>query len=114
DAGRARAFGTPADGAEVPRIRDLVEAGEQRPLRGGELPRVRVLVRLAPGDDTLVVARRRSVGQLTLGLDLQARPFDLAQPRLGLDRPVRRPALEHLAPPVQRLPHRAATEHLAA
>ena len=72
DAGRARALRAAADGAEVARIADLVEAGDQRPLARGELVRVGVAVRLAPGEDALVVAGLGGFGQGPVGLHLKA------------------------------------------
>ncbi len=83
-------------------------------LRRGELPRIRVLVRLAPGDDALVIARSCGVVQLTLELHLHTRTIDLTQPRLNLQRSLRRPDLEHLAAASQRFAHRAAAVHLIA
>ena len=70
DAGRSRSFCAADDGAEIARVGDLVEAGEERSLRRGELPAVGVLVGLAPGEHALVVTRPRRFAQLALGLDL--------------------------------------------
>ena len=56
----------PADGAEVARIGDAVEHGQQRALGRGQLVRVGVAVRLDAGDDALVVARARELRQLAL------------------------------------------------
>src|SRR5581483_4178731 len=106
DARRPRALGAAADGAEVARVADLIEAGEQRSLALGELIRVRVLVWLAPGEHALVVARPRLLGDVALELRLDTRPLELAQPRLGLDRTLGRPQLQHLPLPAQHLPHR--------
>src|SRR5581483_2901476 len=106
DPRRPRALRAAADGAEVARIADLVEAGEQRSLALGELIRVRVLVWLAPGEHALVVARPRLLGDVALELRLDTRPLELAQPRLGLDRTLGRPQLQHLPLPAQHLPHR--------
>ena len=112
---RARSFGTAADGAEVVGIGHLVETDEQRALRSGrELPRIGVLVRLAPRQDSLMVARSRRIRQLAFELDLDARPLDVAQPRLRLLGALRRPQLEHLTTSAQRLAHRAAAVHLIA
>src|SRR5947209_11483990 len=105
DSCRARALRAAADGAEIARVADLVEAREQRPLPLGELIRVRVLVRLAPGEHTLMVARPGLLGDVAVELRLDARPLELAQPRLGLDRALGGPQLQHLAGPAQDLTH---------
>ena len=83
DAGRAGALGAAADGAEVPRVADLVEAREQRPLRRRELVGVGVPVRLAPREHALVVARADRLAEVPLELDLDARLLRLAQPVLA-------------------------------
>ena len=67
----------------------------------------RVSIRLDARDDALVVASAGGVGQLALGLDLDARPAVLAQPLLGVQRALGRPQLEHLARSAQRFPNRA-------
>src|SRR5207244_8091371 len=113
-AGRAGSFGAPADGTEIAGIGDLVETGQQRPLRAGELPRVRVAVRLAPGDDALVVACAGCLAELALSLDLNSRSIRLLQPCLGLERALGRPELEHLSPPAQGLPDGPAAVDLLA
>ena len=89
------------DGTEVARVGHLVETAEQRLLRRGELPSVRVGIRLAPGDDALVIRRRGGLGQLALALHVDARP--LAEPVERLRGALARPQLEHLAPAAQRL-----------
>ena len=73
DAGRARSLGAPDHRAEVARVGDLVEAGEQRPLDGCELVRIGVAIRLAPGEHALVVARLGRLADLAIGLDVDAR-----------------------------------------
>src|SRR5205085_12454445 len=83
----------------------LVEAGEERTFHSGELVRVRVAVRLAEGEHALVVARARRLGQLALRLDVRS---DLAERRLGLERALGDPQLQHLARPAQRLTPGAA------
>ena len=111
-AARARAFGTTRHGAEVARIGDLVEAGDERSLAGDELVRVRVAIRLAPGHDSLVVACPGRVRELALGLDLQ--PRAVPEPRLRGGCAFARPELEHLAAPAQRLVDGAAAVDLLA
>ena len=114
DARRARAFGAPADRAEVPRIAHLVETGEQRPVGRGQLVGVGVLVRLAPREHALVVARAGGLGDVLLELHLDARLRRLAQPGLALDRALGRPELEHLALAAERLAHGPAAVDLLA
>ena len=114
DAGRSRAFGAPAHRAEVPRIAHLVETGEERAVGRGQLVGVRVLVGLAPGEHSLVVARAGRLGDVPLELDVHARLNRLAQPGLALDRPLGRPELEHLAPAAERLAHGPAAVDLLA
>src|SRR6185437_14342336 len=63
---RAGTLRAPADGAEVVRVADLVEADEQRPLAPGEGVGVGVAEGIAPGEDALVVARTRRLAQLPL------------------------------------------------
>src|SRR5207237_5821029 len=99
-AGRACTFGAAANGAEVPWVGHLVETDDQRALFCGKLPGVAVLVRLAPGDDALMITRFGRVVELALQFDLHARTLDVSQPRVGFDRTLRRPELEHLAPAV--------------
>jgi diguanylate cyclase (GGDEF)-like protein len=100
DTGRPCPLGGPADGPEVPRIRDLVEAREQGALGSRELIGVRVPVRLAEREHALVVTRSDRLGQLPFGLDLRA---ELAEPRLGFHRSLRDPQLEDLARAANRL-----------
>jgi hypothetical protein len=102
DTRRARAFGAPADGAQVARIGNPVEADEQRLLLGGQLVPVGVAVRRALGDDALVIAGAGRLAQLALELHLHARPAVL-QPRLGRERTLARPQLEHLTRAAERL-----------
>ena len=106
DAGRAGALRAPADRAEVARVGDLVEHGEQRPLARGELVRVGVAVRLDPRDDALVVARAGELAQLALERGAAASP-PRATPPTATARSVAQ-QLEHLAPAAQRLADRAA------
>jgi hypothetical protein len=54
-----------------------------------------------------VVASTGGIGQLALGLDLDAGPAVLAQPILGVQSALGRPELEDLARPAQRFPNRA-------
>ena len=111
DAGRPGALGAAADRPEVVRIGDPVEHREQRPLGGGELVGVRVPEGLDPGDDALVVAGARKLGQLPLLALLRLR---LGQPGLGPGGPLGRPDLEHLPAPPKRLPDGpAAVDELA-
>ena len=63
---------------------------------------VRVPVGLDARDDALVILGAGFRRQLTFEPDLDARPV-LAEPRLGLERPLRGQQLEHLARPAQRL-----------
>jgi hypothetical protein len=107
DPGRARALGAAGDCAEVPRVGHSVEADEKRTGAPGQLVRVRVLVRRDLGDDALVVARARGLAQLPLELHVDARAAVLAEPRLGSERTLGRPELEHLARAAQRLSHGA-------
>ena len=113
-AGRACTFCAAANGAEVPWVGHLVETDDQRALFCGKLPGVAVFVRLAPGDDALMIARPGRVVQLALQPELDARALDVPQPRLGSDRTLGRPELEHLSPAAQRLAHGATTVHLVA
>ena len=85
---------------EVARVGDPVEHRQQRPLGRGELVGVGVAIRLHEGEHALVVAGLRAVGEVAVGLRL--RP-GLGEPRLGLERALGRPDLEHLAPAAQRL-----------
>ena len=101
--GRAGACRTADDSAEVPRIRDLVEAADERSLDGRELPRVAVRIRLAPGDDALVVGRPCRLGELALLMDAHAWP--LAEPVEGRDGALARPHLEHLSTTAKRFAH---------
>ena len=78
DARCTRALCTAADGAEVPRVADLVEAGEQWAIGRGELVGVGVLVWLAPGEHTLVVARPGGFGDVLFELHVHARLRRLA------------------------------------
>ena len=105
DAARAGSLGAADHGAEVARVADLVEAGEERRRARGELERVGVAERLAPGDDALMVARAGRLGEVALELRLHARPLDVAQPGLAAHRALARPQLEHLARAAQRLAH---------
>ena len=50
------------DGAEVPRIGDLVETAEKGRVDRGEIPRIGVGVWLAPRNDALMVCRARRFG----------------------------------------------------
>ena len=99
-AGRACALGAPADGAEIVRIADPVEHREERPLRAGQLVGIGVAIGLDQRQHALVVTGPGALGELAVGL--LPRP-GLGQPRLGGERPLRRPQLEHLAVPAQRL-----------
>src|SRR5438309_1969622 len=97
---RPRSLRAPDDGAEIVRVGHLVEADEERRFRGREIPRVRITEGLAPGDDSLVLARLDGLAQLSLGLDLRTRtvlePGKLGGGTLG------RPHLEHVPrPPVE-------------
>ena len=98
-AGRPGAVSAPAHRAEVVRISDLVEAGDQRPLADGEVERVRVPVRLAEGDHALVVAAPGELVQLPLALDVDAQACLVAQPRLRRDRAFGDEELEDLPAP---------------
>ena len=89
-----RALRTPADGAEVVWIGHAVQADEQRLRPLGELVGVGVPVGLAKGDDTLVFARARELGQLALGSDPHAQCLQIAQPRLRAQGPLARVQLE--------------------
>ncbi len=115
DAAGARSLRAPADRAEVVRIGDAVEADEERPLTAGELPGVGVRVRLAEGDDSLVVPGARRRGQRSLGAYLDTQARSLLQPRLRGERALRDEQLERLAPPgADYLAHRvAAVDELA-
>src|SRR5205823_139888 len=97
----AGALGAAADRAQVPGVRDAVEARQQRPLFPGQLVRVGIAVRLDARDDALVVARPGELGQRALGPQVHAWP--LAQPRLGPERALAREQLEDLPWPAQRL-----------
>src|SRR6185436_12634721 len=66
DARRPRSLCAADHRAEIARVGDLVEAGEERALRRGELPAVGVLVGLAPGEYALVVTSSRGFAQLAL------------------------------------------------
>src|SRR5207302_11427223 len=115
DARRAGTLRAAADRAEVAWVADLVEAGDERALPRRELVRVGIAVGLAPGEDALVVARPGGVVQVALELDLDARLARLAEPPLGLDGPIARPELEHLAVgSPERLAHRTASVDLLA
>ena len=89
--------------AEVPRIGDLIEAGEERRLLGRERPRVGVRIRAGPGNDALVVGALGRLGQLALLDDARSRPLSEPVERRG--GPLGDPELEHLAPTAQRLTH---------
>ena len=110
DARRSRPFGRPADGAEVARVGDAVEHREQRTLDGGQLIGVGVAVRLDARDHALVVARTGELGQVALLPHPHPRSRRL-EPRLGLERPLGRQELEHLATAAQRLANGAAAVH---
>ena len=101
DARRAGACRAPDDGPEVSGVRHLVEAADKRPLHRSELPGVRVRVRLAPGDDALVVGRAGRVGELTLLVHARSRavrePFERGDGALA------RPELENGPPAAERL-----------
>ena len=73
DARRPRSFGAPDHGAQVARIRDLIEAGEKRALDRCELVRIGVAIGLAPRDHALVVARLGRFADLAVRLDVDAR-----------------------------------------
>src|SRR6185437_15537235 len=109
DAARPRSLGTADHSAEVAWVADLVEAREERRRGRGELERVGVAERLAPRDDSLVVACTGSVRQVPLELRLYAGTLNVAQPGLAAHRPLARPQLEHLARAAHRLPHGAAS-----
>jgi hypothetical protein len=94
DAGRARAFRSPDDCAEVVRVGDLVEANEERRVAAGELPGVGIPERRGPRDEPLVVARPRRLAQNPLRLDLRART--VREPRARARGPLGRPDLEHV------------------
>src|SRR5439155_24951446 len=96
DARRAGPFGAPADRAEIVRVGDLVEAGEQRPLALGQRIRVRVPIRVAKRDNSLVVPRGRGLGEPALPDDLEPETPLLAQPRFGGERAFADEQLEHL------------------
>src|SRR5437588_12190724 len=97
DPGRSGTLRAAADRAQVARVADLVETGEERTLDGGELVRVGVAVRLAPGEHALVVAGAGGLRQVALELDLNPGLGRLAEPRLRLDGPLGRSELDHLA-----------------
>ena len=105
DSRRARSLRAPDDRAQVVRVGDLVEADEQRTLLARQRVGVRVPERLAPGDDTLMVARAGSVAEQPLRLDLRSRagvePRNLRRGALG------RPHLEQLARAAHELPNRS-------
>src|SRR5581483_4244295 len=112
DAGRPRPLGAPADGAEVARVGDAVEDGEEGPLGRRELVGVRVAEGLDAGERALVVAGAGELGELALGPQAGLR---LGEPRLRLRRALRREQLEHLPAAAQRLPDRpAAVDEVAA
>src|SRR5207237_9234181 len=91
-AARSGALCAADHGTEVPGIADLVEAGEERRRAcRGELEWVGVAERLAPRDDSLMVARSRSLRQVPLELRLNPRPLELAQPGFAAQRPLARP-----------------------
>ena len=94
---RARTFGATDDRAQVVRVGDLVEADHERPLALDQRVRVGVAVRLAEGDDALVIARVRRVAQAPLGDDLQPEPGHLPQPRLRREGALGDEQLEDLA-----------------
>src|SRR5439155_27235865 len=71
-----------------------------------QLVAVGVPVRLAAGEDALVVPRSGGVCQLPLGLDPYP-PATVAKPRLRRQRPLGRTQLEHLAASAQGLANRA-------
>src|SRR5581483_6307957 len=71
-AGRARPLRAAADRAEVPGIGYTVEDGEQRAFPAGELVGVRVAEGLDEGQDALMVARLRALGQVAVELLLRA------------------------------------------
>ena len=95
EARRSRTFRAAADGAEVVRIGDAVEADKQRLRALRELVGVGVPVGLAEGDDTLVIACSRELCQLSLGSDPHARRALVAEPGLGAQSPLARMQLEH-------------------
>ena len=73
DARRACSFGAPDHGAEVARVRDLIEAGEEWALDRRELVSIRIAIGLAPRDHALVVARLGRFADLAVRLDVDAR-----------------------------------------
>ena len=74
----------PADGAEIVRIGDAIEADEERARLGRQLEGVRVPVRLAAGEDALMIASPGLLGQLPFGPGLRPGPGRwLLEPWLG-------------------------------
>ena len=80
------------------RVGDLVEAGDQGALHLRELVCVGVAVRLAEGDDPLVVSRPRGLVQPSLGHDLHTKALHLAQPWLRGESSLGDEQLEDRAP----------------
>jgi hypothetical protein len=112
DTGRACTVRRAADRAEVAWVGHPIEDGQHGPLDRRELVGVGVAIWLDHRDHSLVVARPGPVEEVTLELELRLR---LAEPRLGLDRALGCPELEHLAPAAQRFPHRpTAVDQIAA
>jgi hypothetical protein len=109
DAGCARARRRAGDGAQVARVGDLVEAGDQRTGGSRQLVGIGVAVGLDPGHDALVLARQRRLREVALGLDLEARGARLREPGLVTAGALAHPQLEHLARPANRLAHRIST-----
>jgi hypothetical protein len=107
DAARAGPVGTADHGTEVPRVADLVEAGEKRGCAVCELECVGVTEWLAPRNDPLMVARTCSLGEIALELRVHPWSLDFSQPRLTSHRPLAHPQLEDLSRSAQRLTHRA-------
>ncbi len=89
DAGRTRPVRATAHRTEVVGIRHLVEAGDQRTLARGELVGIGVPVRLAEGDDALMVAALGQLVQLPLALHVDAKAALLTEPGLGRRAPAR-------------------------
>ena len=109
DAAGAGPLGAAADGAEVVRVGDLVEADDERPLAPCDLVRVRIAIRLAERDDALVVHRPGGLVETPLGNHLEAEAGHVPKPRLRLEGPLRDEELEELAlPGADDLAHRAA------
>ena len=105
-AGRPRSLGSAADGAEVVRIGDPVEADEERTRLSRELEGIRVPVWLAKSQHALVVASPGLLGQVPIGLGLGPDPRTwLLEPWLGGQGTLGHPELAHLAWAAKSLAH---------